>query len=162
MTTQANDHRNHVLAVYVPATVGYAVSYVRPHTTMPQPLEILPTGDPEVRCLTCGIPLPDIDTYENEITGNRTLIWPSDPTPTVSLTARDWHLYTVTYGTEDTRKTVDALNAAATRCLQYLDRGDAHHEFCLVADQYAQYGAADSEPRRAFLDLWDARNGGAA
>lgn len=69
---------------------------------------------------------------------------------TVDLSADDWQLFTVSM---DCDKAAKALNRAASEGLSMPTATEAFVHWEAVSDQWAKYGAADSEPRWVMRDL---------
>jgi hypothetical protein len=69
----------------------------------------------------------------------------------LSLTAEDWDLYS-------TKENVEGVANVLNQNLQHVVNSgvgctDAIRHMCKVMDQYAKYGAADTEPMRVLDDL---------
>jgi len=71
---------------------------------------------------------------------------------TVDLDADAWELFTVSM---DCTKAARALNVAASKALSLPTRDEAWELWSAASEKWADYGAADSEPRYVFRDLLD-------
>jgi len=69
----------------------------------------------------------------------------------VRLTAKDWQLYTASMDCGDA---ADALNDAATKALSCGDPKEAYEIFRKARNEWAEWGAYDSEPGHEFGDLF--------
>ena len=69
---------------------------------------------------------------------------------TVNLTADQWQLFTVSMNCTQAAK---ALNRAASEGLSLPTASEAFAHWEITSDRWANYGAADSEPRWVMRDL---------
>lgn len=69
---------------------------------------------------------------------------------TVDLTADQWQLFTATMNCTQAAK---ALNRAASEGLSLPTPREAWDHWCTISDLWANYGAADTEPRWVMRDL---------
>lgn len=70
----------------------------------------------------------------------------------VKLTANDWQLFTASM---NCTRAAAALNRAASKALSTGDVKEAWAIFQEAQNEWAAYGAADTEPRWVFADLVD-------
>ena len=111
--------------------------------------------------------MPDFSTPADEITPSRTLYIKdlrdiaditSDPSQeiVVDLNGRSWELFTASM---DTRIAAAALNEAATDALGTGDPAFAAKIWTKTSERFAEWGAADSEPRNVFHQMHALRFG---
>lgn len=84
------------------------------------------------------------DTFQGIVTSKTTV--------KVLLTPEDWQLFTLSMNCTPAAR---ALNKAASKALSTGDKQKAWAIFRDAQDEWAEYGAADTEPRYVFADLVD-------
>lgn len=70
----------------------------------------------------------------------------------VELSPEEWQLFTDMPGAMEAAR---QLNIAASEALSLSTREAAKEHFNVARDEWAEYGAADTEPRWVFEDLCD-------